>query len=171
MDSSFTRPLVCSFYLLLSSATLYLSFAYCHSKSHQILNKTLIFYPFSTTTELLRPPIFLLALKWTPKFGQKNIKFANEFCTVQDSFLLVWEKFSRCCNTKDILPKYGWIHPYFGTFPHKTFPFLICRKSFPYYCCLSSCLFLTYFAVCYVRQACARQDFYFPLYHKQRKVL
>ena len=28
-------------------------------------------------------------VKWTPKFGQKNIKFANEFCTVQDSFLLV----------------------------------------------------------------------------------
>lgn len=43
MDSSFTRPIVCSFYFLLSSATLYLSFAYCHSKSHQILNKTLNF--------------------------------------------------------------------------------------------------------------------------------
>ena len=40
MDSSFTRPLVCSFYSLLSSATLYLSFAYYHSKSHQIFNKT-----------------------------------------------------------------------------------------------------------------------------------
>ena len=38
-------------------------------------------------------------MKWTPKFRQKNIKFANEFCTVQGSFLLVWEKFSRCCNT------------------------------------------------------------------------
>ena len=38
MDSSFTRPLVCSFYFLLSSATLYLSFAYYHSKSRQILN-------------------------------------------------------------------------------------------------------------------------------------
>ena len=43
MDSSFTRPLVCSFYFLLSKATLYLSFKYCHSKSHQILNKTLNF--------------------------------------------------------------------------------------------------------------------------------
>ena len=42
MDSSFTRPLVCSFYFLLSFATLYLSFAYYHSKSHQIVNKTLI---------------------------------------------------------------------------------------------------------------------------------
>ena len=60
MDSSFTRPLVCSFYFLLSSMTLYLSFKYYHSKSHQILNKTLIFYPFLTTTELFRPPIFLI---------------------------------------------------------------------------------------------------------------
>ena len=41
MDSSFTRPLVRSFYFILSFATLYLSFSYCHSKSHQILNKTL----------------------------------------------------------------------------------------------------------------------------------
>ena len=92
-------------------------------------------------------------MKWTPKFRQKNIKFANEFCTVQGSFLLVWEKFSRCCNTKGILSKYGWIHPYFETFPHKTFPFSIFQKSFPYSYYPNSCLSLTCFAVCYARQA------------------
>ena len=32
MDSSFTRPLVCLFYFLLSSATLYLSFAYWNER-------------------------------------------------------------------------------------------------------------------------------------------
>ena len=31
-----------------------------YDKSHQIFNKTLMFYPFSTTTELLRPPILFL---------------------------------------------------------------------------------------------------------------
>ena len=94
-------------------------------------------------------------MKWTPKFRQKNTKFANEFCTVQGSFRLVWKKFSRCCNTKGILSKYGWIHPYFETFPRKTFPFLIFQKSSPYNCYPNSCPSLTYFAVCYARRAYA----------------
>ena len=70
MDSSFTRPLVCSFYFLLSSATLYLSFSYCHSKSHQILNKTLNFLSVLDYNGITSSTNFSFRLWWAFSFAK-----------------------------------------------------------------------------------------------------
>ena len=51
-------------------------------------------------TENMFHRVGIRVVKCPPKFRQKNIKFANELCTVQGSFLLVLEKFSHCYNRR-----------------------------------------------------------------------
>ena len=45
------------------------------------------------------------------------------------------------------------MYSYFGAFPCKISPFSISRKFFLYYCYQNSCLFSTYFVLCYARKA------------------
>ena len=93
-------------------------------------------------------------VKWTPKFGQKRIRlFGNEFGIQPGSFLLVWERFSRCSSSECTLSDSGQIRPLSETFRRKTSPPLTVRKSFPWHCCPGNCLFVTCFAEYYVLSA------------------
>ena len=90
-------------------------------------------------------------MKWTPKFGQKRIRlFWNEFGIQPGSFLLVWERFSRCSSSECTLSDSGRIRPLSEIFRRKTSPPLTVRKSSPSRCCPGSCLFVTCFAEYYV---------------------